>query len=310
LNPNSLLVLSGGTGTPKLLRGLVEVFEPSCVTVAVNTAEDMWISGNLVCPDLDTVLYTLAGIGDEQRWWGIAGDSFITHHELLKAGGQELLALGDRDRAFHIRRSNLIRSGLTLSQAVDIVRRELGVMVGVVPMSDDPVATTLMTRQGPMHFQEYWIGSGGRPEVERIIFSGLDQARPSPGLIRALSASRAVLIGPSNPVTSIGPILGIPGVRDRLKDKTVIAISPFCGDRPFSGPAARLMQAAGAAPNDSGVSDLLGRIDHFVVSPESRYPGPCLRTDLTITDRSDSVRLARFIHGLMMGEQPSDRTGD
>jgi len=291
----SMLILSGGTGTPKLLRGLARLLDPEEITVVVNTAEDLWVSGNLVSPDLDTVIYTLAGLIDEERWWGIRGDSFITHTRLRELGVRERLAIGDVDRAFHILRSNVIRRGGTLSDATGMLREALGIRSSVFPMSDERVSTIIKTPLGEMHFQEFWVERRGEPEVLGIRFDGIDDARPSSGFLEALRKEETVVIGPSNPVTSIGPILSLKGVRDAIAEKTTVAVSPLDGDRPFSGPAARFMRAVGVEPNDEGVISILGEVDHFIVSMSSSYQGRCIRADTRIDSMEDSIRLAKEI---------------
>lgn len=290
-----MLILSGGTGTPKLLRGLVRVLDPDEITVVVNTAEDLWVSGNLVSPDLDTVLYTLAGLIDDERWWGIRGDSFITHTRLREMGVRERLAIGDADRAFHILRSDIIRRGGTLSDATEMMRAALGIRSRVFPMSDESVSTIIATPLGEMHFQEFWVERRGEPEVLGVRFDGIDDARPSRGFLDALRRENTVVIGPSNPVTSISPILSLKGMRSAMAGKTVVAVSPLDGDRPFSGPAARFMRAVGVEPNDEGVISILGDVDHFIVSRRSSYPGRCIRMDTRIDSIEDSMRLANEI---------------
>ncbi len=290
-----MIILSGGTGTPKLLLGLKELLAPSDLSVVVNTAEDMWISGNFVSPDVDTVLYTLAGIIDDTKWWGIKGDSFHTYEFLRTLGRQEILALGDKDRAAHIFRSEILRNGESLSDATEALARALGVKQRVLPMTDDPVSTIITTQEGEMHFQEFWVGHKGIPEVLSLRFEGIENARPSPGFLELLSRDDTVIIGPSNPVTSIGPILALPGVREALLGKKVIAISPLIGDKPISGPAAKFMRASGVSSNDEGVAAMLGRIDTFVVDPMSGYPGKGKRLDTLMRNQEDSIRLAREV---------------
>ncbi|MDM7934662.1 MAG: 2-phospho-L-lactate transferase [Methanothrix sp.] len=288
-----MIVAGGGTGTPKLLLGLKDLLPEEDLSAVVNTAEDLWISGNLVSPDLDTVLYTLAGIVDEERWWGMRDDSFVTHDLLEALGRPEMLSLGDRDRAVHIFRSELLRQGLTLSAATERLAAALGVRQRVVPMTDDAVSTMIRTPEGEMHFQEFWVCRRGQPQVMAVRFSGIERARPSPGFIDLLDREEVVVLGPSNPVTSIGPILALPGVRERLKDKLVVAVSPLVYDRPVSGPAARFMQACGVPTSDEGVRMLLGDPDIFVVDRRSSYTGECIRLDTLMRDEEDSIRLAR-----------------
>ncbi|MGB3943662.1 MAG: 2-phospho-L-lactate transferase [Methanothrix sp.] len=304
------MVLSGGTGTPKLLAGLLKVLPPSEVTVVANTADDLWISGNLVSPDLDSVVYTLAGMIDRERWWGIEGDSFKTHEFLKRLGRRELIALGDLDRSIHIFRSELLREGLSLSDATESLCQALKVEERVVPMTDDPVSTVISTLGGEMDLQEFWVGRGGQPEVTGVRYRGIEEARPSPGFIAALERAaeegEPVLIGPSNPVSSIGPILALRGVRDLLgggRGKCpVVAVSPLVGGRPVSGPAAKFMRAQGYPVTDQGVADLLGCVDLMVVSPESDYAGPSVRLDTAMKDERDSLRLAREILDILDGE--------
>jgi LPPG:FO 2-phospho-L-lactate transferase len=294
-----MIVLSGGTGTPKLLMGLKELVDPEDLSVVVNTAEDLWISGNLVSPDVDTVLYTLADIVDEVRWWGIRRDSFHTTGFLRTLGNPELLSLGDNDRAVHIFRSELIRQGVSLSSATQVLAEVLGIKQEVLPMTDDHVSTMITTPDGEMHFQDFWVGLGGAPEVVSLRFQGIDKATPSPRFLELLEKEDSVLIGPSNPVTSICPILDLPGVRERLKRKRIVAISPLVGNKPVSGPAAKFMKAVGVSADDEGVAALLGYPDIFVVDKSSSYRGDCVRLDTFMKDREDSKRLARSIIELM-----------
>jgi LPPG:FO 2-phospho-L-lactate transferase len=279
-----LTVLSGGTGTPKLLAGFRdhEKFDNDELTIVANTGDDVMISGNLVCPDLDTVLYTMAGIIDEETWFGIEGDSFVTHervdslsvsdprehylpeekqtegpeigHWRRFSGYREFMRIGDRDRATHITRTALLSEGSDLTRATARMSSRMGIEATVLPMTNDPVATMVETPQGPMHFQEFWLARQGEPKAQSIEFRGIKGAR-LPGAVRE-GLDRPVLIGPSNPVTSIGPILEIPGVRECLKATTVIAVSPFVNDRVFSGPAKEFMEAIGREPSTRGMIEM------------------------------------------------------
>ena len=294
-----MLVLSGGTGTPKLLMGLKELVPPEQLSVVVNTAEDLWISGNYISPDLDSVLYTLADMIDEKRWWGIKGDRTWTHDFLIALGQQEGLVIGEKDRAVHIFRSELLRRGAGLSRATGALAEALGIAQKVVPMSDDPVSTILSTSEGQMHFQDFWVALKGKPVVSGISFIGMDRARPSPAFLERLDREETVLIGPSNPVTSIGPILALTGVRDRLERKRVVAISPFVGNKPVSGPAAKLMAACGVPANDEGVAALLGKIDLFVVDRKSDYCGDCVRMKTLMRTKNESLAMAKGLLDLI-----------
>ena len=288
-----MLVLSGGTGTPRLLMGLKELVPPEQLFIVVNTAEDLWLSGNYISPDLDSVLYTLADMIDEKRWWGIKGDRTWTHDFLISLGLQEKLVIGERDRAVHIFRSDLLRRGASLSQATGALAEALGIAQKVVPMGDDPVSTILSTSEGQMHFQDFWVALKGKPAVSGISFIGMDRARPSPAFLERLDREETVLIGPSNPVTSIGPILALPGIRERLAKKRVVAVSPLLEDRPASGPAAKFMAALGAPAGDEGVRLLLGKVDLFIVDKKSSYPGECRRMSTRMKTRRESRKVAQ-----------------
>ena len=301
-----MLVLSGGTGTPKLLMGLKELVPPEQLSIVVNTAEDLWLSGNYISPDLDSVLYTLADMIDEKRWWGIKGDRTWTHDFLISLGLQEKLVIGERDRAVHIFRSDLLRRGASLSQATEALAEALGIAQKVVPMSDDPVSTILSTSEGQMHFQDFWVALKGKPVVSGISFIGMDRARPSPAFLERLDREETVLIGPSNPVTSIGPILALPGIRERLAKKRVVAVSPLLEDRPASGPAAKFMAALGAPAGDEGVRLLLGKVDLFIVDKKSSYPGECRRMSTRMKTRRESRKVAQELLAIMQDAPGQD----
>lgn len=301
-----MLVLSGGTGTPKLLMGLKELVPPEQLSIVVNTAEDLWLSGNYISPDLDSVLYTLADMIDEKRWWGIKGDRTWTHDFLISLGLQEKLVIGERDRAVHIFRSDLLRRGASLSQATGALAEALGIAQKVVPMSDDSVSTILSTSEGQMHFQDFWVALKGKPAVSGISFIGMDRARPSPAFLERLDREETVLIGPSNPVTSIGPILALPGIRERLAKKRVVAVSPLLADRPASGPAAKFMAALGAPAGDEGVRLLLGKVDLFIVDKKSSYPGECRRMSTRMKTRRESRKVAQELLAIMQDAPGQD----
>ncbi len=288
-----MLILSGGTGTPKLLMGLKELLGPEELSVVVNTAEDLWISGNYISPDIDSVIYTLADIIDDKKMWGIKGDKTLTHDFLITMGINEKLLVGDKDRAVHIFRSELLRRGVKLSHATQTLSESLGVAERVVPMTDDIVSTIVSTPEGVMHFQEFWVGRRGLPEVRSILFAGMDAALPCQAFLDILEKEDTVLIGPSNPVTSIGPILALQGVRERLQGKRVIAMSPFIGNKPVSGPAAKFMTAMRVPASDEGVRSMLGKVDLFIVDKKSSYRGECQRMSTLMRTKRESSKVAK-----------------
>jgi LPPG:FO 2-phospho-L-lactate transferase len=224
------------------------------ITVIVNTAEDLWVSGNLVTPDIDTVLYLFSDMVDLDKWWGVKGDSFRTYELMRSLGHRERMMLGDLDRATHIVRTEYLRQGYALTDAIRKLSVAMGVKARVLPMSDDPVSTTIVTPQGKMHFQDFWIAGRGEPEVLDVFQEGIGQASISPAVAEVLEAEDDVLIGPSNPITSIGPIVGLPGMTDILRKKNVVAVSPIIGNEPVSGPAGKLMRAKGLPVSSLGVA--------------------------------------------------------
>lgn len=261
-----MIIFSGGTGTPKLLNGLREVYPEEKITVVVNTAEDIWVSGNLITPDIDTVLYLLSGRLDTSKWWGVKDDTYLTHDAMKELGYDEVMMLGDIDRATHIMRSDMLRSGLTLTESIVGLSKSFGVKANVFPMSDDPVSSMISTPEGKMHFQDFWVGKHGEPEVLEVCQEGIDKASISPAVVEALEREDNVLIGPSNPITSIGPIIELPGMRDILKEKKVVAVSPIIGTEPVSGPAGKLMTVRSIEVSSYGLASYYSDfLDHLII---------------------------------------------
>ncbi|HEY9206656.1 MAG TPA: 2-phospho-L-lactate transferase [Candidatus Methanoperedens sp.] len=279
-----MIVLSGGTGTPKLLAGLRRLIPDEEITVIVNTAEDLMVSGNLVSPDVDTVLYLFSGQLDDSKWWGVKNDTFYTHRALKKMGLDERLIIGDIDRATQILRSEMMRKGAGLTEATLQLSSKMGVKATVLPMCDEKVDTMINTPQGTMHFQDFWVGQKGEPEVMDVIINGIENPKPTKEVLEAIGSEENILIGPSNPITSIGPILALKGMRQILAGKNVIAVSPIIGNSPVSGPAGKLMQARGFPVSSKGVAKCYGDIlDVMVID----------RRD-TADERDFHVRVARF----------------
>ena len=296
--------LSGGTGTPKLLRGVRALLSDKEIAVVVNTAEDAWISGNHLSPDFDTLLYLFAGIADTTTWWGIAGDTFTTHEALAAWGGDEGLRIGDRDRAIHILRGEMLRKGMRLTDAAGVLARRLGVEAALLPMADTPVATMVDTDLGLLHFQDYWVKHRGRPQVKEVVRRFAGPPKATPEVIRAIAKSEGVVIGPSNPVSSIAPILECAGVTEALAKKFVVAVSPFIGDRPVSGPAAELMRAWGREPSSQGTFELYEDVVDFFIQDirDTVKVGGAKRLDTLMRDKPVAEALAREILSLIRGK--------
>ena len=291
-------VLSGGTGTPKLLWGLKEVIED--LFVVVNTAEDVWVSGNKICPDIDSVIYALSETIDTGKWWGVRNDTFTTHERLKALGFDEGMMIGDLDRATHILRSKLLRDGKSLLEATRILKESFGIKQEVYPMCNEEVATLIQTDKGLMHFQEFWVGGKGRPEVRKIVFEGIEKAKMPEEVKEALRLSKAVIIGPSNPITSIGPIISVKGYVDLLKKKRVVAVSPIIGNQAFSGPAAKFMKALGYEVSPTGVAEVYRDfIDILVIDErDAEYEigfADVVKANTLMKDKEDAVELARFL---------------
>ncbi|MDP3103551.1 MAG: 2-phospho-L-lactate transferase [Candidatus Methanoperedens sp.] len=296
-----MIVLSGGTGTPKLLQGLRRLIPDEEITVIVNTAEDIMISGNLVSPDVDTVLYLFSGMLDDAKWWGVKNDTFHTHTALKKMGVNEKLMIGDTDRATHIMRSELMRNGASLTQATAQLSTALMVRAKVLPMCDEKVDTIITTPQGKMHFQDFWVEAHGELDVQDVKIMGLEKANITKEVVEALASDDNVIIGPSNPITSIGPILALKGIRKLLSGKNVIAVSPIIGDAPVSGPAGKLMRAQGYPVSSKGVAECYGDIlDMMVIDEkdnvdEKDFPVRTTRCDTMMTSVEKSEALTRRV---------------
>lgn len=302
-----MIVLSGGTGTPKLLNGLRKVIPEEDITVVVNTGEDIWISGNLVSPDMDTVLYLFSDKLDTDKWWGVADDSFITHETMKAIGYDEGMMLGDIDRGTHIMRSEYLRNGNTLTFATSKLLQNFGIKAKILPMSDDIVTTLIKTSYDDLHFQDFWIKEKGESDVYDVFVDGASKASISPTVLDAFKMDDEILIGPSNPITSIGPILALPTMKEILKDKKVIAVSPIIGTEPVSGPVAKLMHAKGLDVSSIGVAKcyqdfldvfVIDETDHFKESDfknegiecDIRYANTLMKSmDISI-NLADSIR--------------------
>ena len=263
-----IVVLTGGTGGAKLIEGLSHAIDAAQLTVVCNTADDFILHGLNISPDLDTIMYTLAGMSDRAKGWGIQDDTFTVLTQLEKLGAETWFKLGDRDIATHITRTRLLHAGLKLSDVTDQLRNSLGIKTRIVPMSDETIATRVETREGEISFQEYFVKQGWQAEVKNVFYAGVEKSRPAPGVLAAIHASAGIIICPSNPVTSIGPILAVPGIRDAFKhvNVSIVGVSPIIGESAISGPAHKLMAAQGMEPSALGVAQSYADfLDQFVI---------------------------------------------
>jgi LPPG:FO 2-phospho-L-lactate transferase len=307
--------LAGGIGAGKFLRGLVRVVAPRDVTAIVNTGDDITMHGLHVSPDLDSVTYWLGDVFDRERGWGRRDESFRATEELRAFDpDQAWFNLGDLDLATHLFRSNLLAAGGTLTEATVRVASRFGVSSRLLPMSDDRVTTRIdVVADGErldLHFQEYWVRRGGRDEVKAIRYEGAERARPAPGVLEALSEADAIVLCPSNPVASLGPILAVPGIRDALaaRRSEVVGVSPIVAGAPLAGMADRLMPAAGAEVTAAGAAEWYrGLLGAWVVDDADRALAPRIEatgirvgvTDSIMTDDATAEALARSALGLL-----------
>ena len=279
-----ITVLSGGTGTPKLLQGIKEIVDPKELTIIVNTLENDYFSGVYVSADIDTVLYTMSDMINDEFWYGVKGDTFITHERLAEIGCPELLRIGDIDRATKIQKTQLMEK-YGLARACEIQAKNMGVESRIIPMSEEDSEITIVSDIGELEFHDFLIKHQSEPEVLDLRFSNV---APSEGVVDAIRNSKAVIIGPSNPITSILPILSLEGVREALKDTYVIAVSPIIGSDAVSGPASKFMKALGIEVSSVGVADLYKDfLDNIVIDDKDSNLEPQLKqiiNKVTITN--------------------------
>ncbi|HTN69895.1 MAG TPA: 2-phospho-L-lactate transferase [Methylomirabilota bacterium] len=304
-----LAVFTGGTGGAKLIQGLSHEVDPAHLTIVCNTADDFVHHGLNISPDLDTIMYTLAGMSDSSKGWGIQGDTFTVLARLEEIGAETWFKIGDHDLATHIMRTQLLREGIPLSEITDKLRTRLAVKATILPMTDDLVETRVETPLGQISFQEYFVKHRWQPEVKKIFYAAVDYSKPAPGVIEAIRNASRIIICPSNPVTSIGPILAVPGIRDAIKKATasVIGVSPIIADSAISGPAHKMMAAQGWETSAAGVAKAyVDFLDTFVIDSSDeklrgRIQGLGIKvaaTSIRMDSNADKERLAREVLAL------------
>ena len=306
-----VLALAGGVGGAKLALGLSRIIAPGQLVICVNTGDDDCFHGLYVSPDLDTVMYTLAGLADPETGWGLEGDTFNSLSMLNRYGADTWFNLGDRDLATHIRRTQLLGQGSTLSEVTIELCRRLGITHDVVPMSDDPVRTVLSTDIGELAMQRYFVQHRAEPKVEQVQYVGANSAKASQGLQNAIDQASLIVFCPSNPFLSIGPILAVSGVREQLENSSALrlAVSPIIGGAAVRGPAAKIMSELGHEVSCVGVAEqYLGICDLFVIDDMDAHLGPSIQqlgirpapTSIMMNSDEDKVALAEWI--LAMGD--------
>jgi LPPG:FO 2-phospho-L-lactate transferase len=265
-----ITALAGGVGASKLLLGLYQEMDPAQLSIIVNTGDDIVLYSLRISPDLDIVTYTLAGVVDQEKGWGLRAETFHALKHLAGYGRPHWFNLGDRDLATHIHRTALLADGKTLSEAADSIRVALGVKSRILPMSDTPITTIIDSNEGPLHFQEYLVKRRTEPLVKGIRFAGVESAQPAPGVLEAIREADRILICPSNPLISIGPILAVPQIRDQLRahKEKVFAVCPIVGGKSLKGPSDKMLAQLGHKPTALGVAKLYADFTAtFVIDP-------------------------------------------
>ena len=299
-----ITVLAGGTGSVKLVRGLARLVRN--MTVISNVGDNIWLYGLYVCPDIDTIIYGLAGLLDERRGWGVKGDSFECLAQLRKLGAPAWFSLGDRDIATHLLRTSMIKAGKSLSDITGLMREQYSIAAKIIPATDSEVTTRVMTSSGEMHLQEFWVKHKGTPKVIGVSYNGAEKAAACRDAIDAIRHSDAVIVAPANPVSSIGPIIALDDLRKELVQirAKVMAISPLIGKKAVSGPAVKYMKALGLESSPVGVAQyyrdfvgtfLISKNDHRLAPGIEALDMEVYKTNITMKTRQDELRLARHI---------------
>lgn len=292
-----VIALAGGVGGARLADGLAQVLPPENLTIIVNTGDDFEHLGLYICPDLDTVCYTLAGLANPATGWGRADETWQALESLGALGGPTWFHLGDRDLGLHLERTRRLRMGQSLSQVTQHFCRALGIAPEVLPMTDDAMPTWVYTTEGELPFQEYFVRRQCQPQVTGFRFEGAERARPSPGVLEALDRADLVVICPSNPWVSIDPILAIPGIRPAVQARRVVAVSPIIGGQTVKGPAGKMFLELGIPPSALAVAQhYAGLLNGFVLD----------RTDENLTEQIHALKVQTLATDTIM-KTPLDR---
>ena len=301
-----VLALAGGVGGAKLASGFQSALPRGDLSVVVNTADDFELWGMRICPDLDTVMYTLAGLANLETGWGVASDSFSALDMIFAYGEDTWFKLGDKDLATHVIRTQRLRAGMRLTEVTTGLAAALGVRSTLLPMCDEPVSTVLKTPEGLLDFQEYFVRRGQKDEVLGVELRGIENARVPEEVSGAISEAEAIIFCPSNPIVSIGPILAVPGMRELLAGSPApkVAISPIIGGRALKGPADKMLRSLGREVSSAGIARTYEGtvngmvIDHIDVKEKARISALNMRvlvTEAVMRDEADRERLAREV---------------
>jgi LPPG:FO 2-phospho-L-lactate transferase len=304
-----ITVLAGGVGAAKLLVGMASIVDQKDLKVIVNTGDDIELHGLHVSPDVDIAVYSLAGIADEEKGWGIREDTFHCLDALEQFTGSEWFNLGDRDFATHIFRTNLLRQGFTLTEVTQKVCTALGVKANILPMTDAKFETRIATKNGTIHFEEYMVKHGAKDEVLGVEYAGAGEAKATANVLEAIENAQRIVICPSNPVVSIGTILAVKGIKEALKraHAVTVGVSPIIAGLPVKGPADKLLRSLGHEVSAFGVAELYADfLDTFIIdvvdaSEKARIERLGLKVEVTNTlmrNLNDKILLAKVVLGL------------
>lgn len=300
-----ITILAGGTGSAKLVRGLVKNISED-INIIVNIGDNITLHGLYICPDIDTILYTLSDQLNSKQGWGVKDDTYRFLKQISIYGGEDWFKIGDKDLALHIMRTKLLKTGLTLTETTKIISTKLGISQKVIPASDQHIETRIKTPEREMHLQEFWVKHKGDPNVIEVIYSSVKNPEPSPEVINAILNADKVIICPANPVSSIGPMINIAKIKNTLKKvrERVIAISPIIGTNPVSGPASKMLQSIGVEVSAKGVAKMyssfiskmiINDTDKKMISDIEPMDIMVSITNILMKNEDDEQRLAKFL---------------
>ncbi len=299
-----ITLIAGGTGSVKLARGLSKVTED--LMVISNVADNIWLHGLYICPDIDTVTYGLSGLLDKNRGWGVMNDSFVFMEQMRRFGKDYWFKLGDKDLALHIVRTQFIKEGKSLSWITEWIRKSLSISTVILPASDKHFETRIETSMGEMHIQEYWVKHHAELDILNIRYEGIEHANPSAKIFDAIRNSEMIIIAPGNPISSIAPVTSIPSIRKELelRKEKVIAVSPIVGNQALSGPASKYLRAMSIESSPAGIASFYSNIAANLVISESdkEYENKIqssgvqvYKTNIIMEDDQDEIRLSKHL---------------
>ncbi len=299
-----ITILAGGTGSVKLARGISKIRDD--LVVISNVADNIWLHGLYICPDVDTITYGLAGILDKKRGWGIMGDSFMFMEQMKKLDQDYWFKIGDKDLALHLVRTNFLNNGKSLSWITEWIQKKFSILSPIIPASDNHIETRIETSIGDIHVQEFWVKNHGEINISNIRYQGIENAVANSRAVESIKNSEVIIIAPGNPISSIGPIISLPTIRKELESKkdNVIAISPIVGKSPVSGPASKYMQVRGIESSPFGIASYYNNVASNLVISKSdvdyersikKIGIHVYKTEIVMQNVEDEINLSNFV---------------